>query len=171
MKIGEQDAAGCEEVRKREGNRRRDMQENGRPEAIGPTTEEQMTAAAHERQVVIPVVVEEAVIQVQEVERGSVRVQKHVEQVEETIDLPVTTESVTVERVPINAWVEGDAPQMREEDGVIVIPVLEEVLVVEKRLLLREEVRLTRRTATSTSQQTVTLRRETVDVERTSRND
>ena len=147
------------------------MQEDLRPELVGAATEEYRVEEESRSEVIIPVIVEEAAIHMQQVERGSVRIQKHVEHYEETLDLPHSTETVTVERVPINVWIEGEAPQMREEDGVIVIPVLEEVLVVEKRLLLREEVRLTKQVSTSTSQQTVTLRRETVDVQRTSRND
>jgi uncharacterized protein (TIGR02271 family) len=94
-------------------------------------------------------------------------VHKRVETYEETWDAALTTETVTVERVPVNALVEGEAPQTREEDGVIIIPVLEEVLVVEKRLLLREEVRLTKQATTVSSPQAVTLRREAVKVERT----
>lgn len=129
-----------------------------------------MPKQAEERaqeELIIPVVVEEAVISTEEVVRGVVRIHKRVETHEETLDAALTNEEVTVERVPINAFVEGEAPQMREEEGVIIIPVLEEVLVVEKRLLLREEVRLTRRTTTTGNAQAVTLRREVVEVERT----
>jgi uncharacterized protein (TIGR02271 family) len=117
-------------------------------------------------QLVIPVMAEEAAISTEEVVRGVVRVHKRVETYEETLDAALTTETVTVERVPVNTLVEGEAPQMREENGVIIIPVLEEVLVVEKRLLLREEVRLTRQATTAGNPQVVTLRRETVEVER-----
>jgi stress response protein YsnF len=68
--------------------------------------------------------------------------------------------------VPINAFVEGAAPQVREEDGIVIIPVLEEILVVEKRLYLREEVRLVKRVTEATSPHTVSLRREVVEIER-----
>lgn len=119
-----------------------------------------------EEDVVIPVLAEEIALSRQQVERGVVRVHKRVETHTATVDALLTTEEVTVERVPINALVEGAAPQMREEDGVTIIPVLEEVLVVEKRLLLREEVRLTRSATTANTPQTVALRRETVEIER-----
>jgi stress response protein YsnF len=49
---------------------------------------------------------------------------------------------------------------------VLIIPVVEEILVVEKRLLLREEVRLSKRLTTTSVPQKVTLRREVVDIER-----
>lgn len=128
-------------------------------------TQEQMQEQMQE-QLVIPVVAEEATIRREEVVRGVVRIHKRVETHEETLAAALTSEGVTVERVPVNALVAGDAPQMREEDGVLIIPVLEEVLVVEKRLLLREEVRVTRQVTTTSSPQTVTLRREIVEVER-----
>ena len=119
-----------------------------------------------EDDVVIPVVAEEIRVGKRQVTRGAVRVHKHVTTQEKTVDATVSAEEVIVERLPINALVEGEAPQLREEDGVVIIPVLEEVLVVEKRLLLREEVRLTKRLTQSSTPQTVLLRQEVVDIER-----
>ncbi len=128
---------------------------------------EAMQEKPQDAEIVVPLLAEEVVVGTEEVARGVVRVHKRVETRQETVDVPLASDEVTVERVPINTLVEGDAPQIREEDGVIVIPVLEEVLVVEKRLLLREEVRLTRRSTTTSQPQTVMLRRETAEVERT----
>lgn len=115
---------------------------------------------------VIPVVAEEILIGTEQVTRGVVRVHKHVVTEEKTVDAAVSAEEVVVERLPVNQLVEGAAPQVREENGTVIIPVLEEVLVVEKRLLLREEVHLSKRTTRSRAPQTVTLRREVVDIER-----
>jgi uncharacterized protein (TIGR02271 family) len=116
--------------------------------------------------VVIPVVVEALNVTTEPVVRGVVRVNKRVQTVQEVVETPTSVEAVTVERVPINAFVEGAAPEVREEDGVVIIPVLEEVLVVEKRLFLREEVRLTKHVTAETSPHTVSLRREVVEIER-----
>ena len=115
---------------------------------------------------VIPVVAEEISIGTEQVTRGVVRVHKHVVSEEKTVDAAVSTEEVVVERLPINQLVEGAAPQVREENGIVIIPVFEEVLVVEKRLLLREEVHLSKRMIRSNVPQTVTLRHEVVDIER-----
>ena len=111
-------------------------------------------------------VAEEILIGTEQVTRGVVRVHKHVVTEEKTVDAAVSAEEVVVERLPVNQLVEGAAPQVREENGTVIIPVLEEVLVVEKRLLLREEVHLSKRTTRSRAPQTVTLRREVVDIER-----
>jgi uncharacterized protein (TIGR02271 family) len=128
-----------------------------------------LLAASHlemEDAIVIPVVAEEVQVGTSQVPRGIVRVHKRVETEEQVVDAPVAAEEVRVERVQVNTLVEGAAPQIREEDGVVIIPVLEEVLVVEKRLMLREEVRLTRRVTNTSVPQTVRLRQEVVDIER-----
>jgi uncharacterized protein (TIGR02271 family) len=99
------------------------------------------------------------------VARGKVRVHKRVETREETVDAGVIREEVVVEHVPVNTFVDV-APEVREQDGVLIIPLTEEVLVVEKRLRLREEVRVSRRRTTTSTPQTVALRREVVEIER-----
>ncbi len=114
---------------------------------------------------VIPVVVEEAEISKRVVETGRVRVVKRVRQREETVDEPLFREEVRVERVPVNRPVEGPV-EVREEGGVTIVPVVEEVLVVEKRLVLREEVRITRVRVEEHRPQAVSLRSEEVEVDR-----
>jgi uncharacterized protein (TIGR02271 family) len=114
---------------------------------------------------VIPVVAEELHVGRQAVETGRVRVTKVVHEDQETVDQPVTAEEVVVERVPVNQYVEV-APAARQDGDTLVLPVLEEVLVVERKLLLKEEVRITTRRTESRQPQTVTLRREEVKIER-----
>ena len=115
---------------------------------------------------VIPVVAEELAIETARITRGAVRLHKRVETSEQAVDTPQVREEVIVERVAVDRPVEGAAPEPREEDGVLVIPVLEEIAVVEKRLILREEIRVSRRRTMTSSPQVVTLRREVVEVER-----
>jgi uncharacterized protein (TIGR02271 family) len=116
--------------------------------------------------VVIPVVTEKIEVTTDRVARGKVQLHKRVETHDEVVDTPTVREEVFVERVPANTLVQGEVPQVREEDGVLLIPVLEEVVVVEKGLLLRETVRITKRRTSTTDKQTVTLRRDVVDIER-----
>jgi uncharacterized protein (TIGR02271 family) len=120
---------------------------------------------------VVPVVAEELSVEKRRVIRGTVRVYTRVETRQEVVDEPLLREEVIVEHVPVHALVEGEAPTPHDEDGVFVIPILEEVLVVQKRLLLKEEVRITRRRTTISKPQQVTLRREVVEVERVAPND
>jgi len=117
-------------------------------------------------EIVIPVVAEELTIERQRVARSTVRVHKRVATREEVVDEPTIREEIHVEHVPVNALVEGDPPQPRTEGEVFVIPILEEVLVVERRLLVREEVRISRRRTSVSNPQRVTLRREFIEIER-----
>ena len=57
-------------------------------------------------------------------------------------------------------------PEVRPSYGSVLIPLFEEVLVVEKRLLLKEEVHVTQRLVETHAPQRVTRRREEVVVER-----
>jgi uncharacterized protein (TIGR02271 family) len=115
--------------------------------------------------VVIPVIVEELAVQKRTVETGRVRVTKTVHERQELVDEPLLEEKVVVERVPISRIVDA-APAVRQEGDVLVVPVLEEVLVVEKRLLLKEEIRITRTRVEAHHPQQVTLRSEEAVVER-----
>ena len=114
---------------------------------------------------VVPVVEETAVVRKERVATETVRLHKRVHEAEEVLDVPVQTEAIEVERVPVGRWV--DAPvEVRREGDTTVYPVVEEVVVVEKRLRLVEEVRVTRRQETRRVQERVALRREEVVVER-----
>ncbi|HEX8500747.1 MAG TPA: YsnF/AvaK domain-containing protein [Pyrinomonadaceae bacterium] len=117
---------------------------------------------------VVPVVEEELRVGKRVVETGRVRVTKRVSEREELVDEPLVREEYEVERVPVNVYVDEPVGP-RQEGETLVVPVLEEVLVVEKRLLVREELRITRRQTEGREQRRVTLRSEEVSVEREGR--
>jgi uncharacterized protein (TIGR02271 family) len=114
---------------------------------------------------VVPVVEEALAVHTTPVETGRVRIRKIVHEDEEIVDPPLQRDEVVIERVPIERFVEGPI-SARSEGETLIIPVLEEVLVVEKRLLLKEEVRITTRRSETHTPQRVTRRREQVAVER-----
>ncbi|HET8524313.1 MAG TPA: YsnF/AvaK domain-containing protein [Thermomicrobiales bacterium] len=99
-----------------------------------------------------------------EVERGVVRIHKRVETAPSTINVEAAHEEVQIERVPVNRPVDS-APEPRQEGDTLIIPVVEEVLVVEKRLVVKEEVRVTRRRVTEEVPITDTVRREVIDID------
>jgi len=114
---------------------------------------------------VIPVVEEILDVRQRRVETGRVRITKIVHEREEEVNAPRVREEVTIERVPLNRMV--DAPiSMRQEGDTFIIPLLEEVVVVEKRLMVKEELRITKRRIEEHTSQQVKLRREEVVVER-----
>ena len=115
--------------------------------------------------VVIPVLVEELHLAKRVVEMGRIRVHKQVEEREVTVDEPLIEDHIQIDRVPINQLIDKPLGP-RTEGNTTIIPVLREVIVVQKQLMLVEEVRLTRRQMEVRRPQAVTLRSETVHIER-----
>jgi uncharacterized protein (TIGR02271 family) len=99
------------------------------------------------------------------VERGGVRVRLITDEIAELARLTLRSERLEIERVPVGREVE-DAPSTREEDGVMIIPILEEIIVVTKRLVLKEELHIRRVTEAHEVTQPVTVRRQRAEVER-----
>jgi stress response protein YsnF len=57
-------------------------------------------------------------------------------------------------------------PVIRTENGITIVPVLEEILVVEKRLILREELHIMQEVSHETVEVPVSLRKQRAVVER-----
>jgi uncharacterized protein (TIGR02271 family) len=114
---------------------------------------------------VVPVLTEELDVQKQQVETGKVRITKVVHEHETVVDEPLWRDHVAISRLPMERVVEGPIP-MREEQGTTIISVVEEVLVVEKRWMLREEIHIRKRHTETHQPQRITLRSEEVQVER-----
>jgi uncharacterized protein (TIGR02271 family) len=114
---------------------------------------------------VVPVIEEVLNVTRRQEEIGRVRVQKSVRERTEIVDEPLLHDEVTVTRVPINRVIERPL-DVRQDGETLIVPVLKEVLVVEKRLVLVEEVHITRHTVETHQPEEVTLRREEVMVER-----
>lgn len=114
----------------------------------------------------IPIVEEEAWIskRVVDTERVTVRTTTDEEQV--TVRDELVSQQVTLTRVPIGREV-AEAPPTRIEGEVTIVPVLEERLVIEKRLFLLEELHLQRTTTVDPVEIPTTLRRTRVDIDRT----
>lgn len=120
-----------------------------------------------EAELVIPVIEEHVEIGKTLVDTGrTLRLRKQVQDVPTEVKVPVATEVVDVERVPIGRVVD-EPPAVRHEGNVIVVPVIGERLVTRKELVLVEEIRLTRRSVvTEQDGGTHVLRRERVVAER-----
>jgi stress response protein YsnF len=88
-----------------------------------------------------------------------------VDVVEEMTQASLERETVEVTRVPVDRVVD-EAPAIRTENDVTIVPVLEEVLVVEKRLVLKEELHIRRQTRSEDVQVPVQLRKQRAVVER-----
>src|SRR4051812_24836565 len=93
---------------------------------------------------VIPVAEETIAISKRQVEVGQVRVSLTTDVEQMVARETLRGRQVEVERVSVGRTLaEGETPpQSREEGDTLIIPVVEEMAVVVKRLVLREEVRL-----------------------------
>ncbi|CAO3406142.1 YsnF/AvaK domain-containing protein [Azospirillum largimobile] len=114
---------------------------------------------------VIPLHDESVTVDKQRVERCRVRVTTRVSEREELVREALEQEEATVTRIPIDREIDAH-PGIRQEGDVTVIPLVEEILVVERRLVLREELHIRKTRRTVQVEQPVTLRSEEAAVER-----
>ncbi len=115
-------------------------------------------------QIVIPLLEEQLNIARKKVLTGGVRVHKKVSERTETVDEPTFREEIEFERVAVNQFVD-QPPAVRYEGDVMIVPLLEEVLVVEKKLVVREEIRIKKRSETVRTPQQIVLRSESATLE------
>lgn len=112
----------------------------------------------------IPLRQEELVAHKEMRHMGDVEVRTEVEEIPGRIEVQAQREEVEVEHVPVGRVVaQLEAPY--QDGDVLVVPVYEEQLVVSKRLILREELRVKRIPSTETQVFEDTLRRERLVLE------
>ncbi len=117
---------------------------------------------------VIPVIHETLRIEKREFESGRVVVHKTVTERDEVAEVLLRQQDLIVKRVAIGRVV-SEAPPTRQDGDTLIVPILEEVLVVEKRLMLKEELHIRKQSSERTEQHTVRLRTEHVDIKQTGR--
>lgn len=114
---------------------------------------------------VLQVVSETATLEKRDQVTGRVRVSTRTEAAQELISAALERTDVEVTRVPIGRDIQA-VPAVRTEGGITIVPVVEEILVVEKRLVLREEIHITQTRTTQSVEVPVTLRKQHAVVER-----
>lgn len=107
-------------------------------------------------EVVVPVLAERLSIGKRRLEER-VRVATRTREREQVVDEELLRERVEVERVPVGRVVEA-VPAVREEGDTTVLPVVVEEVVVQRRLVLKEEIRIRRLRGTERHRETVVLR-------------
>jgi uncharacterized protein (TIGR02271 family) len=121
--------------------------------------------ANDEQMLVVPVTEEKVTVQKRVIEKGRVQIHKTIHEHTEVVDQPLHVEQVEIERVAINRVIDKPV-SIRHEGDTTIIPLLEEVLVIEKRLVLREEVHIKKLRTTVHDPQEVLLREERVEIVR-----
>lgn len=116
--------------------------------------------------VAIPVLQEELQAGARRVDTGrGVRIHKAVSSSPHTVEQVLAHDELEVRHVPVDRVVApAEAPAPRYEGDTYIIPVLEEVLVLEKRVRIREEIHIVRHQRARRHAETAVLRTETVTV-------
>jgi stress response protein YsnF len=118
-----------------------------------------------DKDVVIPIVREEVQAEAVPVVTGGVRVTKRVESHDEVVEQELRKSNVEVKRVKTNRVVDGPQPVQRV-GNTLIVPVVSEVLRMEKQWVVTEEIHITEAQESETVQNKVTLNREEAQVER-----
>lgn len=137
-----------------------------KPNQASDLLNQQMEDKAVNQSAAIPVIEEHIHIDKQIVEKGAVRLSKKVYEEDVAVNVPLIHEEHDIDRVTINQVIDT-APVVRYEGETMIIPVLREEVVVQKRLVLVEELRITKKLVQTQSTQQVTVRKEEVIVDRT----
>lgn len=122
--------------------------------------------SARQEQETIPVVEEQVKIGKKEVETAKVHISKKVHEELKDVDIPFMHEEVEVERVAMNKHVNEPPPPVRYEGEKMIISVLKEEVVVQKRLVLVEELHVTKKQVETHQKQSIPLKKEEVHIER-----
>ncbi|MCX7298791.1 MAG: YsnF/AvaK domain-containing protein [Rhodobacterales bacterium] len=114
---------------------------------------------------VIRLLEEELSVDRRRIETGRVRIHRETREVVQSVDEELIHDLHEIETVAIGAFVE-QRPLIRETDDEIIIPIVEEVLVVERRLRLKEELHIRKKRVSEHYREEVVLRVQEAHVSR-----
>ena len=115
---------------------------------------------------VVPLHTEDLAVSRREVTGDTTRVGVITRERDHQIDEELTHQRIEVERVPIGR-VTDIVPPVRQQGDTTIMSVVEEVIVVERRLILKEEVHIRRVRSTEHHRETVVLRDQDAVITRT----
>lgn len=112
-----------------------------------------------DKDLVVPLHAEEVSVAKKRVVTGQVKIGTVTRENEQLVEELLEHEHVEIERIAIGKQVDK-VPAVREEGDTLIIPILEEIVVVERRLLLKEEVRIRRTREKQPYQERVVIRKQ-----------
>ena len=119
------------------------------------------TMTEHDNELRVQRTEEELAAGTREREAGELRVKKNVRTDRERVEVPTRHEEVSVERVPLS----GEASEAEIGDDEVTMPVTEEEVVVSKRPVVKEEVRIRKDVVEDTQIVEEDVRREEIEVD------
>ncbi len=124
-------------------------------------------APVGEAPITLPIVTESIEVEKFEVDRGGYRITKRVDTRDVLVDELLRHETVEIDRRPLDRpLAAGEMPAVRWEGDTMIVPVVKEIVVTQKRLVLVEEIRISRVTVTHRDPRSVTVREEHIEIER-----
>ena len=130
-----------------------------KPEEQGQTPDKTVEETKDKDQVVVPLHAEEVSVAKRRAVTGQVKIGTVTRETEQLVEELLEHEHVEIERIAIGREVDK-APAVREEGDTLIIPILEEIVVVERRLVLKEEVRVRRTREKKPYQERVVIRKQ-----------
>ena len=115
---------------------------------------------------VIPVIHEQLNVDTELVETAKVFIRKRTEQEQTTVNVPLTTESYRIERVPLQNQIFDAPPPTRYDGDNMIIPIVREIVETKIRYEVTEEVHVIKQRTETPYRQQVTLNKDVVDIER-----
>ena len=113
---------------------------------------------------VLPVIEEQLHVDIRQNVTGLVRLEKTVRQYDELVEQDLLQETLSIEHVPLHQYIDEPVTP-RQEGDVTIFPVMEEILIVKKQLVLKEEIRVTRQRTQTRHRQAIPLRAENISVQ------
>ena len=110
-----------------------------------------------EREIVVPLCSEELSISKRRLATRRVHASVVTQEREVVVKEILARETVEIERIPVGRPLD-QWPEIRQEGDTLVIPVVEEVLKIERQLILKEEIRIRRVRVAHIDQQRVKIR-------------
>lgn len=125
----------------------------------GPEQSRDAEQGKDKDQMLVPLHGEEVSVSKRRVVTGRVKVATVTREHEQLLEEMLERDHIEIERTPIGRDVDK-APPVREEGDTLIVPIVEEVVVVERRLRLKEEVRIRRTRETQPYKERVVVRRQ-----------
>jgi len=129
-----------------------------------PSGSQPPASAAAGEVVRVPLTEEVVNVSKREVVTGRIRIRTLEESSDQLVRQELDTAQVSVTRIPVNRIVDR-TPVPRTEGDLTIVPVLEEVLVVETKLMLKEEIHIRRTQTKETVEHSVKLRKQRAVIE------
>ena len=117
--------------------------------------------------IIIPILEEEVKVTKKGIETGHVNLSKTINESLESFEIPLTEEEIVVKRIPKNEFIDTMPAASRYEGDIMIVPILKEVAVIEKRIMLVEEIHVSKLKTEKTEMHEVVVRKEEINITRT----